>query len=120
MKHFANRSQIGIEPAQSRMPVCPELPPDIGKRVDAIAIQPGCFRPPDAVLQKILLDHRILGGHVMQKKEKPTLRDIWFFMSGRIPKNHASVRFRFMPMEACGSINDSNGSFPMACPPALL
>src|SRR5882762_5319680 len=97
MKHFANRSHIGIEPPQSRMPVGPELPSDIGKRVDAVAVQPGYFRPPDAILQKILFDQGVLRVHVRQNPEEPAFREI-----------------SFMRMEACGSTSDSNGSFPMA------
>ena len=60
------------------MPVGPELPPDIGKRVDAVAVQPGYFRPPDAVLQKILLDQGILRVHVRQNPQEPAFREISF------------------------------------------
>ena len=53
------------------MPACPELPANVGKRIDAVPVQPGGFRPPDAVLQKVLLDQGILGIHVWQNSEEP-------------------------------------------------
>src|SRR5712671_2311989 len=58
------------------MPVGPELSPDVRKRVDAVAIQPRYFRPPDAVLQEILLDCRILRVHVRQNPEEPAFRKV--------------------------------------------
>ncbi len=78
MKHFANRRQLGIEPAQSRVPFRPECSADIRERVDAVSIQARCFRPPDAVLQKILLHHGILRVHVRQNPEEPAFRKISF------------------------------------------
>src|SRR5882762_1658949 len=84
MKHLANSSQPGIEPMQSSMPVCPELPRHVGKRVDTVAVQPGYLRPPDAVLQKVLLDHRVFRVHVRQNPEKPAFRKILFHAHGRV------------------------------------
>src|SRR5260370_4656203 len=78
MKDLADRGEMGIQSAQSRMPVGPELPAHVRKRVDAKAVQSGYFRPPDAVLQKILLDRRIFGVHVRQNSEEPAFREISF------------------------------------------
>ena len=78
MKHFSDCRQVWIQPPQSRVPGRPELPAHVGKRVDAVSVQPAGFRPPDAVLHKILFDQRVLRVQVRQDSEEPALRKISF------------------------------------------
>src|SRR5260370_39533988 len=80
VKDFADRCQIRIDPARSRMPFCPEPPADVRKRIDAVAVQSGDFRPPDAVLQQILLDSWVFRVHVRQVPEEPAFSEILFHL----------------------------------------
>src|SRR5271165_5937776 len=76
MKDFADGGEIWIDAAQASMPLFPERPRNVGKGIDAQAVDASRFDPPDGILQKILCDHWILGIHVRQNSEKPAVGEI--------------------------------------------
>src|SRR5215467_226002 len=76
VKHFSDRGQIRINPPKPGMPLCPELPSNVRKRIHTIAIQSGNLRPPQAILQKVFLDDWVLRVHIRQTPEKPAFRQV--------------------------------------------
>ena len=76
MKYFADGGEVGINAAQAAVPGGPEFARYVGKSIQAVAVQSGGFRPPDAVLQKILGDQRIFGVEVGQDVEEPAFGEI--------------------------------------------
>src|ERR1700739_3703451 len=54
MEHFTNGREPGVNFAQLAVPLFPKTSRDVRKCIDAIAVEPRDFRPPDAVLDQIL------------------------------------------------------------------
>ena len=98
VKDLSDRRQIRIRPPQSRMPMCPKLPPHVWKRVHPVAVQPGNLRPPQAVLEQIFFDDRIFCIHVRQNPEKPAFGKILLHpgRSVRIDQRFERIIHRFL------------------------
>src|ERR1700674_3810906 len=59
------------------MPGGPELARHVWKCIETVSVEPGRFRPPDTVLEKILRHDRIFGVEVGQYIDEPTLGKIF-------------------------------------------
>jgi len=76
MEHFADRRETGIDTMKAGGPAGPEFARDIGNSVHAKTIEARGLDPPDAVLQKVLLDDGIFRIEIRKDAEKPTVGEI--------------------------------------------
>src|SRR5262249_25546235 len=73
MEDFAYGGKAWIDFAQRRVPLLPESARNVRESVDAVAIEAGYLRPPDAVLRQVLRDHGIFRVHVGQDSREPAV-----------------------------------------------